>query len=261
MVVEASDLLAFGAVTVLASAHIVPPMLTFIKFYPRSWLLSAAGGVSVAYVFVHLLPEIAEAQATVEGSASTLLAGFERHAYVIALVGLAVFYGLERAAITSKRSRRDADAPSAEEEPTSAGAFWLSMGPFASRGRRRSRDGPPQAGGQPGSAPPAARSSTSTRTPRLPCHLLQLGSTLAMRSFACRVASAVAGRAAIRVGAGAGADGELIVEGHLQSIARPRRHPLAAVAASLLQAAQACGCSTTVVAVSQPPAGVENAVR
>ncbi len=131
MVVEGSDLRAFGAVTVLASAHIVPPMLTFIKFYPRSWLLSAAGGVSVAYVFVHLLPEIAEAQATVEGSASTLLAGFERHAYVIALVGFAVFYGLERAAITSRRSRRDADAPSAEEEPTSAGAFWLSMGSFA----------------------------------------------------------------------------------------------------------------------------------
>jgi len=34
---------------------------------PRSRWLSAAGGVSVAYVFMHLLPELAEGQAAIEG--------------------------------------------------------------------------------------------------------------------------------------------------------------------------------------------------
>ncbi|MDQ3385793.1 MAG: hypothetical protein M3503_07280 [Actinomycetota bacterium] len=131
LVVEGADLLALGVVAVLAVAHVVPPSLAFVELRPRSWLLSAAAGVSVAYVFVHLLPEIAEAQETVEEQSSGFLAGFERHAYVVALVGLAVFYGLERAAVTSKHSRREAGHAAAEEEPTSPGAFWTSMGSFA----------------------------------------------------------------------------------------------------------------------------------
>ena len=128
---EGADLLALGVVVVLGVAHVVPPFLAFVKLKPRSWLLSGAAGVSVAYVFVHLLPEIAEAQETVQESSSGWLAGFERHAYVVALVGLAVFYGLERAAATSKRSRREGGHAVAEEEPTSPGAFWVSMGSFA----------------------------------------------------------------------------------------------------------------------------------
>lgn len=125
------DLLAFGVVALLVGAHLVPPRLAFIRFTSRSWVLSAAGGVSVAYVFVHLLPEIAEAQATVEASASTVLAGAERHAYVLALIGLAVFYGLERAAITSKAAGRMAEGSGRDqEEVTTPGAFWLSTVSF-----------------------------------------------------------------------------------------------------------------------------------
>lgn len=129
--VEGADLLALGVVVVLGIAHVLPPSLAFVELKPRSWLLSAAAGVSVAYVFVHLLPEIAEAQESVQERSSGWLAGFERHAYVVALVGLAVFYGLERAAVTSKRSRSEAGHAAAEEEPTSPGAFWISMGSFA----------------------------------------------------------------------------------------------------------------------------------
>lgn len=127
---DGADVLALAVVTVLALAHLVPPKLSFIELRPRSWVLSAAGGVSLAYVFVHLLPEVAEAQATVEARASGLVGGFERHAYVIALLGLTVFYGLERAAITSKRSTWPKDAVN-QDESTSPAAFWLSMGSFA----------------------------------------------------------------------------------------------------------------------------------
>lgn len=121
---------ALAVVALLAVAHIVPPMLTFVRLAPRSSMLSAAGGVSVAYVFMHLLPEVAEAQAAVEASSATDLAELEQHAYLAALVGLIVFYGLERVAVVSQR-RRAVDGLAREQEPTSSAAFWLSVVSFA----------------------------------------------------------------------------------------------------------------------------------
>ena len=86
-------------------------------------MLSAAGGVSVAYVFVHLLPEIAEAQTAVEEASHGIFPSRERHAYVVALIGMAIFYGLERAAIRSRDGRDEAETPTA--------VFALSIGSFA----------------------------------------------------------------------------------------------------------------------------------
>lgn len=123
----AADVVSLGVVAVLALAHTLAPLLRFVSYTPRSWLLSAAGGVSVAYVVVHLLPEVAEAQASVEDATTGVLAGLERHAYVVMLLGLAVFYGLERAAVISRHQDDDGDA----EAATQVGTFWLSMGSFA----------------------------------------------------------------------------------------------------------------------------------
>jgi hypothetical protein len=126
----ADDAVALALVFLLAGAHLAAPVLTFARFVPRSWFLSAAGGVSVAYVFVHLLPEVAEAQQAVEEGATGAVAAVEQHAYLAALLGLVVFYGLERAAVTSRRERAaGGDAP--EEAATSPGAFWVSAASFA----------------------------------------------------------------------------------------------------------------------------------
>lgn len=123
---ETADVTALIVVVLLGVAHVVPPMLTFVEFVPRSWMLSAAGGISVSYVFVHLLPEVAEAQRAVdEASSSGWAAQVERHAYIASLAGLVIFYGLERAAVSSERRQRDQSERS-QEEPTSPGAFWLS---------------------------------------------------------------------------------------------------------------------------------------
>ena len=127
---------ALAVVVVLGAAHVCAPMLRFIRFVPRSWLLSAAGGVSAAYVFVHLLPEVAEAQSAVE-ERTGFLAAFERHAYLAALVGLVVFYGLERTAISSRArgGGEGGDASGADagagDRPTSPATFWLSTVSFA----------------------------------------------------------------------------------------------------------------------------------
>ncbi len=53
------------AVLGLVVIHLFSNRLRFLDDTPRSIWLSIAGGISVAYVFVHLLPELAEGQETV----------------------------------------------------------------------------------------------------------------------------------------------------------------------------------------------------
>ncbi len=53
------------AVVALALVHIFAGRLRFLEGTPRSAWLSGAGGVSVAYVFVHLLPDLSGAQETI----------------------------------------------------------------------------------------------------------------------------------------------------------------------------------------------------
>ncbi|MEY4519559.1 MAG: hypothetical protein RLZZ499_2159 [Cyanobacteriota bacterium] len=81
----------------LALVHLFAGKLRFLEATPRSIWLSFASGVSVAYVFVHILPELSQAQETVTGAIGEALAFLEHHVYLLALLGLAVFYGLERA--------------------------------------------------------------------------------------------------------------------------------------------------------------------
>jgi zinc transporter ZupT len=114
------------AVAVLTGLHLVAGKLRFLEGTPRSVWLSLAGGVSVAYVFVQLLPELSEGQEAVAEAAGEGLAFLENHVYLLSLLGLAVFYGLERAATTSRRRRLagGGDAPS-------RGVFWLHVASFA----------------------------------------------------------------------------------------------------------------------------------
>ncbi len=42
----------------LAAIHVFAGKLRFLDVTPRSRWLSAASGISVAYVFVHVLPEL-----------------------------------------------------------------------------------------------------------------------------------------------------------------------------------------------------------
>lgn len=103
---------------VLAAVHLIAGRLRFLQGVPRSRLLSAAGGISVAYVFLQLLPELAEASDPV-GQAVAV----DRPVYLLALLGLAVFYGVERA---SARHRRRSDAEHAGEA-----VMWLSFTTYA----------------------------------------------------------------------------------------------------------------------------------
>lgn len=117
---------ALAAALGLALVHLFAGKLRFLEGIPRSVWLSTAGGVSVAYVFLHLLPELAEGQEQLREALGGVLGLAERHVYLLALLGLAVFYGLERLALESRRSRGDV-----EEERTPPGVFWIHIASFA----------------------------------------------------------------------------------------------------------------------------------
>ncbi|WP_018477169.1 hypothetical protein [Pontibacter roseus] len=110
----------------LGLIHLLGSRLAFLGGLPRSIWLSGAGGASVAYVFLHLFPELGAGQQHIEEVHGTM--GFlQHHVYLMALVGLAVFYGLERVAIVSRREKR---VKGMEDKPAE-GIFWVHIGSFA----------------------------------------------------------------------------------------------------------------------------------
>lgn len=128
-------IVAFLAALVLALVHVFTPAMRFLEGRPRSAWLSLFGGVSVAYVFVHLLPELAEGQQQISRAIGESGSGFaERHVYLVALAGLAVFYGLERLAKVSRGEQQGdgsgRESGTSEEASTSAQVFWIHMASF-----------------------------------------------------------------------------------------------------------------------------------
>lgn len=79
-------MLALSAALALSAIHVLGGRLRGLAVVPRSWVLSAGSGVAVAYVFVHLLPEVAALEERV---------GPDIVPWLVALLGLVAFYGLE----------------------------------------------------------------------------------------------------------------------------------------------------------------------
>ncbi len=117
-------------VMVFVLVHLFAGKLRFLDGIPRSRWLSMAGGISVAYVFMHVFPELAEAQQSI-GEGWQFVPWIEHHAYLVALCGLAVFYGLERMVKSSQRRRGEEPGSGEGETTTSVGIFWLHISSFA----------------------------------------------------------------------------------------------------------------------------------
>lgn len=119
-----STALALVAATALADTHVLAGRFHTLGDVQRTRALSFGGGVSVAYVFLHLLPEITFGQEELVASADRLMVSVDRPAHLVALVGLSTFYGLERAARAS-RSRFE------EQTDPDRGFFAVHLGAFA----------------------------------------------------------------------------------------------------------------------------------
>lgn len=75
----------------------------FVKLNKRKYFwLSFSGGISVAYVFIHIFPELSNAQNEISKIDSPLISFLDYHIYLISLIGFILFYGLESAAKISK---------------------------------------------------------------------------------------------------------------------------------------------------------------
>ncbi|HEV7350811.1 hypothetical protein [Telluribacter sp.] len=95
---------------------------------PRSIWLSMAGGVSVSYVFLHLFPELNAGQKHIQ-SEFVGEAFLRHHVYLMALLGLSVFYGLER--LVSKSSQKGkSHVDEDQKKRPEPGMFWLHITSF-----------------------------------------------------------------------------------------------------------------------------------
>jgi len=107
-----------------AAIHLWIGHLHLVSALPRSVWLSMAGGIAVAYVFLHILPDLAaHRQSFAEGlgvgerMAETLV-------FMVALAGLTVFYGLERLVLVARgRVMKGGDIADR--------VFWAHLGSFA----------------------------------------------------------------------------------------------------------------------------------
>jgi len=111
----------------LGLVHIFASRTQWLNKIPQQWWVSLAGGVSIAYIFLDIFPELSKAQAEVEHSGRPIVGYLENHVYILALVGLAVFYGLEKLALRSRSHRQDNHG----EDRTHPGIFLIHVTSFA----------------------------------------------------------------------------------------------------------------------------------
>ncbi|MBO0349382.1 hypothetical protein J0895_09740 [Phormidium pseudopriestleyi FRX01] len=111
----------------LALIHICAGNLRVLETIPRSRWLSVAGGVSVAYVFIHIFPELSAGQIAIEEANLPVLDYLEHHVYLMSLLGFSLFYGLERLAKKSRENQRK----TGRGDITSEWVFWIHISSFA----------------------------------------------------------------------------------------------------------------------------------
>lgn len=134
-------LLAAVPAALLVLAHLGADRVRRSIGLPEPVVVSVAGGISVAYVFLHLLPEVAAGSAPVRDTLAEVTAPTPLHelaVFAVALLGFTVFYGLERLAERSGSPRgeggargADGDGPGGGSEEPSTSAFAAHVGVFA----------------------------------------------------------------------------------------------------------------------------------
>lgn len=102
---SSSVLAALAAAVVLAVLHLLAPHIRRLPLVPERATGSFAGGLAVAYVFLHLLPELSEGNDSVGEALDnvvTITPLLDLGIFLVALAGFLLFYGLERLAQRSE---------------------------------------------------------------------------------------------------------------------------------------------------------------
>jgi hypothetical protein len=87
----------------------------------------ATAGISVAYIFVDVLPELEfQRQAAVKAAANAELLFAEQRIYLLALLSFVVIYGLEHMALVTRESRRTTVAAGKADA-----VYWIQLAGYA----------------------------------------------------------------------------------------------------------------------------------
>lgn len=117
-------LVSLLAVSDFVAIHLLSPALRVLDGVPRNRLLSAAGGLAIAFIFLRILLELGDSQQVFEAAArGTLLGLLGNHVYLIALVSLVLFYAVERLVQTSRAQQRAVTGHDAPSE----GVLWIHL--------------------------------------------------------------------------------------------------------------------------------------
>jgi hypothetical protein len=111
-------------VLALSIVHAAAGGIGVLRLRWQAKALSAAAGISIAYVFLDLIPGLADAQDVIESVG--MLPGLEIHVFAVALVGLTVAFWVETAARKSHRDRRSVGTT----DETGEGPFRLAVASF-----------------------------------------------------------------------------------------------------------------------------------
>jgi len=98
---EESLIGALAITLALALLHFAAPWIRQLPWVPERATASFAGGLAVAYVFLHLLPELVEGNEAIGEALFDVLETsplLDLAIFAVALAGFTVFYGLERRA-------------------------------------------------------------------------------------------------------------------------------------------------------------------
>src|SRR3954466_13712128 len=87
----------FIALLVLAAIHLFANRAKVLGWVWHGQFLSFASGISLAYVFVDLLPALEKGSPVLKQAFGNLLPFLELHTYLIALLGILFYYGVESA--------------------------------------------------------------------------------------------------------------------------------------------------------------------
>jgi hypothetical protein len=117
----------FALAVGLAFIHAFVSKLKIFSVIPEFRWMSFAGGVSIGYVFLEVFPELSHAQEAVEHSEIPFFAYLENHVYMLALLGLLMFYGLDILALKSRQHNRLNN----NQDSTPHTVFWIHIAGFA----------------------------------------------------------------------------------------------------------------------------------
>jgi len=119
-------LLAFFSALTLMSAHLFSNRIYRYSKHHRNRIISFFGGITIAYVFLELLPRLGATHVHLERIFGDLPAFLDNIAVPdLALIGFLIFFGLEHLAISSRQTKNKKTGNSFSSVPDSTLTFFV----------------------------------------------------------------------------------------------------------------------------------------